>query len=138
MARIFLTDGFLSVGGVDLSTRLIELSIDDGFEEIAEGAMGHLTPRGRRGLYDPKIMAKFRQDYASGSVDATLFPLNGTATTTVIARGKSDAAAVTNGEWTLNPAYVDYPSPGGASTGKSQDVDATFLGAGTAVVYAEA
>lgn len=138
MARIVLTDAFISVNAVDLSARCTELAIDEGFDVIEEGAMGFLADNGRAGLNNHAIMAKFRQDYADGSVDAVLFPLNGTATASVIVRGKVSAASTTNGQWTLNPAYVDYPNPGSGSPGGGQEVDVNFLSAGTAFVYAEA
>jgi len=84
MAKFAAVDHKITVNGTDFSTSLnsIELSQEaDNLETTAFGS-GWRTRIG--GLKQASVTLNFMQDFAAGSVDATLNPLLGTIATVVI------------------------------------------------------
>jgi len=130
-------NAFVQVNGVNLSNRCAATRINratDSIDVTASGDRAHAT---LAGLENAGLAARFIQDLADGSVDATLFPLIGSSGFTVVYR-KDGTAAVgpTNPSYTFTAVLEGY-NPGPFTQGQKTDVSVTFRAAG-AVTRAEA
>ena len=129
MAIQTIVDAFVSVNGVDLSDHVRSVSIDYTADLQEATAMGDLFKVSLGGLKSWSMSVEFNQDYATGEVDATLFPLMGTSTA-VIVRQSSAVVGVTNPQLSGNVLLSSYP-PIGGSVGDLLTVSASFTGSGT-------
>lgn len=114
MAKFAAVDHKITVNGTDFSTSLnsIELSQEaDNLETTAFGS-GWRTRIG--GLKQASVTLNFMQDFAAGSVDATLNPLLGTIATVVIQA--SGTVNATNPSYTMTALVTQY-SPFASSVG---------------------
>lgn len=99
MAKFTIKNAFVSIGGVDLSDHLESVVLNYESEEQDITSMQDLTRIMEGGVLNWSMDLNFRQDFASGSVDATIFPLVGTKPTVIV---RADAGAVS----TTNPNYT--------------------------------
>lgn len=116
MATIVSLDAFVSINGVDLSNRVKKATLDQKSEAQDNSAMGMTTRSRQGGLKDWTLTVEFEQDYAAGSVDATLFPLVGTTTAIEFRQVKTGGRTVTNPGYTGTGFVEDY-KPGDATVG---------------------
>ena len=77
MARIVLTDAYVKLNNVDLSDHIASVEIAQSFDAVETTAFGDSGRTRTGGLEDSSITLSFHQDFASGSVDATIAPLVG-------------------------------------------------------------
>lgn len=128
MARLVLTDVYVSIGGVDLSDHIASVEISTEFEDIETTAFGDAGRTRVAGLEDSSLSLDFHQDFAAASVDATIAPLVGStaafevfpAGTTIGATNPKYSGTVLVTEWTplsgavgeLATASVTWPVSG--------------------------
>jgi len=93
-------NGFIEINGVNLSDHCTEFSIEDTAEELPDHAHGDDVAQITPGLFNWRVTGKFLQDFAAGSVDATLYPLKNNRTKFAI-RMRPDAGVVSP----TNPMY---------------------------------
>lgn len=101
MAKYVVTGNKVSINGVDLSSSVAraELAVNVADVDVTDfGSAGYTELIG--GLKSGSVSIDFHQDYASGSVEATIFPLLGTIATAVIISGNGTAAS------SATPAYT--------------------------------
>jgi hypothetical protein len=85
MARIVLTNALVTVNAVDLSDYVASITLNSSIDVVETTAFSSTAARTRiGGLADNSISLEFHQDYASGEVEATIFPLIGTVTTVTV------------------------------------------------------
>lgn len=108
MAQQIYKNGTLVVNGVDLSSKLTSLDFDEGSEMQDDTAMGDTARSNASGLIDWSLSATFIQDYAAGSVDATIHPLVGAAAHTVAIKPDSGAIATANPEYSGTAVIEKY------------------------------
>jgi hypothetical protein len=85
MARIVLTNAVVTVNSVDLSDLVASVTLNSSIDVVETTAFGTTGARTRiGGLADNSISLEFHQDYASGEVEATIYPLLGTVTTVTV------------------------------------------------------
>lgn len=131
MVAFVLKDAFISVNGVDLSDHVLSATLNYAADLQEDTAMGDTTRSRLAGLLDWSLEVTFKQDFDSGSVDDTLFPLVGAAAFTVIFRAdKSDGVGGTNPNYSGSAVLETYP-PVSNSIGELAQVSATFQAAGT-------
>ena len=99
MAKLVLTNPFVSIAGTDLSTSISSVTLDTKYDIIETTSFGSTAKTRVAGLADNSISIEFFQDFAASSVEATIFPLLGTAASVVI---KPIATTVS----TTNPSYT--------------------------------
>jgi hypothetical protein len=100
MARIVLTNAFISVGGVDLSDLVASVSLSETFDIVETTAFSSTAAKTRvAGLEDNSITLEFHQDYATGEVEQTIYPLLGTAAAVIVKPNGSSTSA-------FNPSYT--------------------------------
>jgi hypothetical protein len=99
MARIVLTNAFISVGGVDLSDLVSSVSLSSSFDVVETTAFSSSASKTRvAGLVDNSITLEFHQDYATGEVEQTIYPLLGTVSAVIVKPNGASTSA-------FNPSY---------------------------------
>lgn len=79
MAALIWSDAFLSVNDVDLSDHVQEMTLNYSAEMLDASVMGVGTRVNMGGLKNWSVDVTFKQNFAAGSVDATLWSLVGTS-----------------------------------------------------------
>lgn len=102
MAKFIATQFQVSLNGVDLTSSLHSVSLDVSANEVETTTFGtsatvYKTVVG--GIVSGTVKLDFYQDYAAGSVDATIWPLINTIGTVVI-KPLGSAVSATNPSYT--------------------------------------
>lgn len=129
MATFVLTDAVITIGGTDLSDHGNQVSITYEAETQDDTVFGDDTRSNAGGLKNWSMDIEFLQDFAASEVDATLFPLVGTAVTVAV-RATSDAVGATNPSYTGTGLIQSY-SPFGNSVGDQASASVSVVPAGT-------
>jgi hypothetical protein len=134
VAKEVWRDGYIQVNSVDLSDHCSSMTIEGATEEVD---LTSFTTAGYReigtGFKTANITATFFQDFASGSVDATLQPLwDAGGTFAVHVKQHQTATSATNPRYSLGTARIMTYNPFGGGVGDPNSFDATFVNAGTA------
>jgi len=113
MAKIVLTNPSITVGGVDLSDHINNITLETKYDIIETTTFGSTAKTRVAGLADNQITLDFMQDFASGSVEATIFPLLGT-TTSIVIKPVAGTTSTTNPQYTVSALVADWtPLKGG-------------------------
>jgi hypothetical protein len=100
MPRIVLTNAFISVGGVDLSDLVASVTLNETFDVVETTAFSSTAAKTRvAGLEDNSITLEFHQDYSTGEVEQTIYPLLGTPAAVIVKPNGSVTGA-------FNPSYT--------------------------------
>lgn len=128
MATLVFTDAYVTVGGVNLSDHVRSVTLNVTADQQDNTAMGALYRSRQGGLKDWSVSLEFNQDYAIGSVEATLWPLLGTSPSIVV-RPTSAIASATNPQYS-GPALVSQVNPVSNGVGDLATTSVTWQGAG--------
>ena len=79
MAKFVATDYAITIGTANFSTSLAAVTLDITTDEQETTAFGDTYRTRIAGLRDASLTLDFHQDFGAGAVDATLFPLIGSA-----------------------------------------------------------
>lgn len=100
MARIVLTNAYISVGGVDLSDLVASVTLNSTFDVVETTAFSSTAAKTRvAGLADNSVTLEFHQDFATGEVEQTIYPLLGTAAAVIVKPNGATTSA-------FNPSYT--------------------------------
>lgn len=131
MAKFVATDVKTTINGTDYSTSLAAVTLNLSTDEVETTAFGGGGFRSRvAGLKDASITLDFHQDFAAGSVDATLWSNFGSFATVVITPTSGTVTA-------SNPSYtgvylVSQTNPYASSVGDLATMSVTWpLASGT-------
>lgn len=125
MAKSVITTRYVSLNGTDISSSLAGASLEITAEEVDKTSLGSSGWREvAAGLKSGSITLNFLQDFAAGSVDATLYPLIGTYATAVF-RPTSGTISSTNPAYTA-VALVSQYTPISGQIGDLETFDVTF------------
>jgi hypothetical protein len=114
MAKIVLTNAYVSVGGVDLSDSISSVSLSTTRDAVETTAFGSTAARTRvAGLADNSVTLEFHQDFATSEVEQTIYPLLGT-TTTVIINANGSSTTTTNPSYTFTALVTEWTPVNGA------------------------
>jgi hypothetical protein len=114
MAKIVLTNAVVTINSVDLSDSISSVTLNSSFDVVETTGFSSTAARTRvGGLADNSISLEFHQDYASGEVEATVFPLLGTLTTVTV-KPASGATAVSNPLYTVSCLVSEWTPLNGA------------------------
>ena len=98
MAKFVATNYNIKINGADFSSAIAAVTFDISAAEQETTAFGNTFVQRIAGLKDASVSLDFHQDFGAAAVDATLFPLLGSAcTVTVIPNGTVVSST--------NPAY---------------------------------
>jgi hypothetical protein len=113
MATLAFTDGFVSLGGTDVSTSVRSVTLNYSVEVLDETAMADTTRVNKGGLKNWSVDIEFNQDFVDDGLDEDIHTLIGT-TGTVIVRPTSSAVGTGNPNYTGTGLFVDYTPIGNA------------------------
>ena len=100
MPRLVLTNAYISVGGVDLSDLVASVTLNSTFDVVETTAFSSTAAKTRvAGLADNSVSLEFHQDYATGEVEQTIYPLLGTSAAVIVKPNGSTTGA-------FNPSYT--------------------------------
>ena len=129
MAKFVATDYKVTVNGTNLSSSLTSVDLSLSSDEVDTTTFGGEWRTVTGGLKSGSITLNFNQDFAAGSVDATLFPLFNTAATVVITPTSATVSA-TNPSYTAI-ALVNSYQPFASSVGDLATLSVTWPTSGT-------
>ena len=124
MAKFVATNYNIKINGADFSSAIAAVTFDISAAEQETTAFGNTFVQRISGLKDASVSLDFHQDFGAAAVDATLFPLLGSAATvTVIPNG-----TVVSNE---NPSYsgvflISEYSPFSSSVGDLATLSVSF------------
>ena len=124
MAKFAATDFDITIGGTDFSDSLAALTLDVSREQLEITAFGDSARRYIGGLQDSSVTLSFHQDFASGSVDSTVWGNLG-GTVAIIVKPTSGAVSATNPSYTFN-ALVVQSTPFSSNVGDLATMDVTW------------
>jgi hypothetical protein len=129
MARIVLTNAYVLFGSTDLSDHISSISLSSTYDIVETTAFGQTSKTRVAGLADNSVTLEFHQDYATSSVEQTIYPTLGTAVTIAVKPANATTTAINPqysfsavvSEWTplngavgeLATASVSWPISGG-------------------------
>lgn len=113
MAKLVLTNPTITIAGTDLSGFITSVTLDTKYDIVETTAFGDTAKKRVAGLADNSISLEFQQDFASSSVEATIYPLLGTATNIVI-KPVATTVSTTNPSYTVSAVVAEWqPLKGG-------------------------
>ena len=135
MAKSVVFDARIEINSVNLSDHCRTLALESSRDEVDLTSMGASYREMAAGLADATITATFFQDFAAGSVHATLQPLYDAPNTPFNVKLRPTFAAIsaTNPEFTMSARLFNY-SPLNATVGEASTMDLTFRNASQAGV----
>lgn len=129
MAKLVLTNPSITVGGIDLSDHCSSITLDTKYDIVETTAFGSTAKTRVAGLQDNSVTIDFMQDFTSSSVEATIYPLLGTATNIVI-KPVAGTTTTTNPQYTVS-ALVSEWQPLKGSIGSLATASVTWPVSGT-------
>jgi len=113
MAKLVLTNPQITIAGTDLSSSISSVTLDTKYDIVETTAFGDTAKKRVAGLADNSISIEFFQDFAASQVEATIYPLLGTATTVVV-KPVSTTTGSTNPSYTVSAVVSEWqPLKGG-------------------------
>lgn len=114
MARLVLTNAYVTINGVNLSDHIASITLTTTDDVVDTTAFSSTAARTRvAGLADNSVALEFHQDYATSSVEATIYPLLG-STTTVVVKPNGATTAADNPSYTFSALVSEWTPLGGA------------------------
>ena len=110
MAKFVATNFIITLNGVDLTSSLNSVTIEESSNEIETTVFGTATTAWRTvvgGIVSGSVKLDFYQDYAASSVDATLNALINTIGTVVV-KPAGSAVSATNPSYTAQVLINSY------------------------------
>jgi len=113
MAKLVLTNPSITIGGIDLSDHINNITLETKYDIIETTTFGSTSKSRVAGLADNSVSLDFMQDFGSSSVESTIYPLLGTATKIVI-KPVAGTTTTTNPQYTISAVVSDWtPLKGG-------------------------
>lgn len=114
MARLVLTNAYITVNSVNLSDHIASVTLTTNRDVVETTAFSSTAARTRiGGLADNSVTLEFHQDYATSSVEATIYPLLG-STTSVVVKPNGSTTATDNPSYTFNALVSEWTPLNGA------------------------
>ena len=113
MAKVVLTNPQVSIGGVDLSGWVTNVTLQTTYDTIETTTFGSTAKSRVAGLADNSCSFDFIQDFANSAVEQTIYPLLGTAAA-VIVKPVNATTTTTNPQYSFNALVSDWTPLKGA------------------------
>ena len=113
MARLVLTNAYITINGVNLSDHIGSVTITTTDDVVETTAFGTSARTRVAGLADNSLALEFHQDYATSSVEATIYPIIGT-TKQVVVKPNGATTSATNPSYTFNALISEWTPLSGA------------------------
>jgi hypothetical protein len=113
MARIVLTNAYVLFGSTDLSDHISSVSLSSTYDIVETTAFGQTSKTRVAGLADNSVTLEFHQDYATSSVEQTIYPTLGTAVTIAVKPVNGTTTAV-NPQYSFSAVVSEWTPLNGA------------------------
>ena len=118
MARLVLTNVEVTIAGVSLSNHIASVTLGSTYDVLETTAFGGgNVPQAAKeriaGLVDNSVTLEFHQDFATGEVEATIYPLLGTVAA-VRVQPVNGAISAQNPEYQFNALISEWTPLNGA------------------------
>lgn len=124
MAKLVFNNPRVVINSVDLTGSIAQVSLDMSFDEVETTAFGASARTRVAGLGDHSFSASFHQDFATSTVEPTIYPLLGT-TTTITVRPVNVTTATDNPLYTFTVLVTEW-APVSGSVGELLTADVTW------------
>jgi hypothetical protein len=124
MARIVLTNASVVFGSTDLSDHIASITLNSTFDIVETTAFGNTAKTRVAGLADNSVTFEFHQDYATSSVEQTIYPLLGTAVS-VVAKPVAGTTTSVNPQYTFSTLVSEW-TPLNGSVGELATASVTW------------
>ena len=118
------TDFDISIAGTDFSDSIAAVTLDVSREQLEITAFGDSARRYIGGLQDSSVTISLHQDFASGSVDSTIWSNLG-GTVAIVVKPTSGTVSATNPSYSFN-ALVVQSTPFASNVGDLATMDVTW------------
>lgn len=129
MARIVLTDAYVVFASTDISSYVTSVTLSSTLDVVETTGMSNTSRTRVAGLRDNQITLEFNQDFASGALEALVYPSDATTKIgTAVAmevRPTSGSVSTTNPKYTFNALISEWQSLSG-SVGELATVSVTW------------
>jgi hypothetical protein len=129
MAKMVLTNAFVSVAGTDISSYVRTVTLNYSAEEVDNTTMGATTRINLGGLKNWSLDLEVANDFAASQIDSVVFPLVGTQVA-VIFRPTTAVVGTSNPQYSGTGMLSTY-NPVGQSVGDLATAPITIVSAGT-------
>lgn len=118
MARLVLTNVEVTIAGVSLADRIASVTLSSTYDVLETTAFkGGNVPSAAKeriaGLVDNSVTLEFHQDFATGEVEQTIYPLLGTVAAVKI-QPVNGAISAENPEYQFNALISEWTPLNGA------------------------
>ena len=129
MARLVLTDAYVVLASTDISQYVTSVTLSSTLDVVETTGMSNTSRTRVAGLRDNQLTLEFNQDFASGALEALIYPSDaatkiGTAVNMEI-RPTSAVASPTNPKYTFSALITEWQSVSG-SVGELATVSVTW------------
>lgn len=129
MGKFVIKNPGVLINAIDLTDHSSKATVATTFNQVDVTTFGATYKEILQGLGDASITVDFFQDYASGSVDATLWPLSQSGSIfEVVIYSKGTTASSTQPSWTMQAILSDY-NPFDGAIGDASATSVTFSNA---------
>jgi hypothetical protein len=118
------TDFDISIAGTDFSDSIAAVTLDVSREQLEITAFGDSARRYIGGLQDSSVTISLHQDFATGSVDETIWSNLG-GTVAIVLKPTSGAVSSSNPSFSFN-ALVVQSTPFASNVGDLATMDVTW------------
>jgi hypothetical protein len=118
MAKIVLTNAFISLAGVDISSFARSVTISTTYETIDTTKVGDSDRSVIAGVATNSITLELMQDFASNQLEQLIYPTNATkklgTSVAMEVRPQNTTVSATNPKYTFNALITSWTSLNGA------------------------
>jgi len=107
MAKLVLTNAYVSIAGVNLSDHIASISLATQYDLVDTTQFGDTSKKMIAGLAANSVSFEFHQDFQAGSVESTIYPLLGTATACII-KPLDSAVNASNPQYSFNVLIAEW------------------------------
>ena len=118
MARIVLTDAYVVLASTDISQYVTSVTLSSTLDVVETTGMSNTSRTRVAGLRDNQITLEFNQDFASGALEALIYPSDaatkiGTAVNMEV-RPTSAAVSANNPKYSFSALISEWQSVSGS------------------------
>lgn len=113
MPRLVLTNCYVLFGSTDISDHVSSISLSSSYDLVETTAFGQTAKTRVAGLVDNSVTLELHQDYATSSIEQTIYPTLGTAVT-IIAKPVNGTTTAVNPQYSFSAVVSEWTPLNGA------------------------
>lgn len=113
MARIVLTNAYVSFAGTDISTYAKSITLTTSLDVVETTSFGNTAKTRVAGLADNSVAIEFNQDFASSALESVIYPTIGTSVAIVV-KPVAGTSTASNPQYSFNALISEWTPLSGA------------------------